>query len=132
MQFTERRERHHRYSGLGYTPGDELEYRKFWDAIKVVPAERRLHWDMRKHGYKDLCAFLNISGNPYCGRSGTLPKSGINVLNHEREQPLANKIFVPLYYVFLHFLSWKTFFGILRLFLWGLPQYVSGILWPPK
>lgn len=78
-----------------------------------VPAERRFKWNMKQHGLKDLCQFLNISGKPECEMPGPLPKSGINVLNHEREAPLLNKIFVPSYYIFLHVIDFKLFCGFI-------------------
>jgi len=112
MQCTEHRTLHHWYSGMGYMPETEIEEKKFWDAIKkVAPPEKRLHFSMKKHGYKELCKFLNVSGNPICEKSGTLTKSNINVLNHEREQPLQNKIFVPAYYLLLHVMSYKLLWG---------------------
>merc|ERR1719150_3641558 len=72
MQCTEHKTLHHWYSGLGFGPTTELEYKNYWDAVDKVPKEDRFVWNMKKHGYKDLCKFLNITDNPYCEKSGLL------------------------------------------------------------
>lgn len=113
MQCTERKTLAHWYSGFRGSASDEYEYHKYWEAVERVPKEDRFEWNMKKHGYKDLCKFLNITGNPLCERPGPLHKSGINVLNHEREQPLLNKIVVPSYYMFLHWIDFKIFNWVL-------------------
>merc|ERR550525_945081 len=101
----------HHYSGLNFGSWNEYIYDAYWEAAEIVPKERRFYWNMKKHGYKDLCTFLNISGNPLCEKPGPLPKSGINVLNHEREQPLKNMILVPSYYLMLHYINYKITWG---------------------
>merc|ERR1711972_437148 len=122
MQMTEHTVLQHRYSGLAYSPDGEQEYHDYWEAIKIVPKERRFHWNMKKHGYKDLCKFLNISGNPNCELPGPLAKSGINVLNKEREQSWQNLIIVPIYFLFLHAVNYKIFWGLPRWIFWLMRQ----------
>merc|ERR1712217_791093 len=120
MQTTEHRTLHHWYSGHGWGPDAAYDFTKFWDRLKDEPESRKLHWNMKKMGYKQLCDFLNITDNPHCKIPGTLRKSGVNVLNHEREQPLANKILVTSYYLLLHYLSYKTFWFLFDFFFWPL------------
>merc|ERR1712032_888193 len=73
MQFTERRTCQHWMSGFGWLPGNNTEFNDYYAKIKnLVPAERRFHMDLRKHGYKELCKFLNISGNPICNKDGPI------------------------------------------------------------
>merc|ERR1719189_39050 len=116
--MTEHKILQHAYSGTGFSPRNEFEYQAYWDAIKIIPEERRFHWNMKKHGNKDLCKFLNISGNPNCELPGPLPKSGINILKMEREQCWKNLIILPPYFIFLHVLNWKLFWGSIG-FLFG-------------
>jgi len=59
--------------GLGWYPGDDAQWHFYYDTVRLkVPAEDRFEFDYRKHGYEDLCEFLNI--NP-CPKKGRLPKT---------------------------------------------------------
>merc|ERR1719266_37366 len=114
MQFTERRILSHQRSGMGINLNSEYKYKKYWDAIKVVPEEKKFFWNMKKHGHKDLCKFLNITGNPMCEKPGPLPKNGINVLKMEREQSWQNIIIWTPYFIFLNVVNYKLFWGLIR------------------
>merc|ERR1712079_735731 len=106
MQFTERRTCEHWVSGLPKVVETQTEFEEFWGKVKtIVPAKRRFHWNMKKHGYKDLCKFLNITGKTFCEREGLLPNSGINVMNHERDNPKSFLI-VACYLFILHYPSY--------------------------
>eukprot|EP00415_Alexandrium_ostenfeldii_P001389 UN1389 len=61
----------HMFAGLKETVQTREEYDDFYKIpYERIPPERRMSWDMRKHGYEDLCAFLGIKD---CPRKGLLP-----------------------------------------------------------
>merc|ERR1712151_2974 len=114
MQFFERRVCQHIMSGFLSPSYNETMYNDYWAWIKKrVPAERRLHFNMRKHGHKDMCKFLNISGNPMCEHKGPIPYRGVSLLNHEREKPLPFAM-CALYLILMHFLSYHVFWLIVH------------------
>eukprot|EP00928_Gymnodinium_smaydae_P007041 TRINITY_DN12520_c0_g1_i1.p1 TRINITY_DN12520_c0_g1~~TRINITY_DN12520_c0_g1_i1.p1 ORF type:complete len:248 (+),score=48.78 TRINITY_DN12520_c0_g1_i1:431-1174(+) len=76
---------------------DEASYKAYWEeALRRIPAEDRMEWDMTKHGARDLCAFLNIEG-PRCEGTSPLP-------NHGEPYPELVLLSTPLC-LFLHVLN---------------------------
>merc|ERR1712137_547295 len=93
---------------------NETMYSDYWDWIKKkVPAERRFHFNMKKHGHKDLCQFFSISGNPICDKEGPIAYRGVSLLNHEREKPLPFAICF-VYLILMHVLSYHVFWLIVN------------------
>merc|ERR1712079_731977 len=81
MQLFERRVRQHLMSGFVTSAYNQSMYDDYWVWIKkAVPAERRFHFDMRKHGHRDLCKFFNISGKAICEQKGPIPYRGSSLL----------------------------------------------------
>lgn len=109
-QMNQRRIMEHWASGL--TDASFVTKRKwvdYWDMIReVVPEENRLSFNMKKMGYKELCDFLGVE-HPNCRVTGALPKLKINILNFEREHPVAWGCNLPLFW-FLHWLNYRIFF----------------------
>ena len=108
-QMNARRVMSHWFSGLGnegHGRGSTEEgYKAFWEeGYERIPAENRFDFDMKKHGYADLCRFLNIKDRPECLEEGPRPKSGTDVLNHERENPKEFMMTIP-YYLILHLVN---------------------------
>merc|ERR1712061_722361 len=105
MQFSERRIHQHSMSGFSNQAYTQSKYEDFWARVKkTVPAGRRLHFDMKKHGHRDLCKFLSVSGKSMCENKGPLPYKKVGSLSHEGENPLSLAV-VVVYLVFLHFVS---------------------------
>merc|ERR1712032_1387577 len=124
MQFFERRVCSHAMSGFfGKTYSSESMYNDYWAWIKKkVPAERCFHFDMTKHGYKDLCKFFNITGKPICEQKGPIQYRGGSVLIHEREKPHTFAR-VALYLIVLNLLSYSVFWSLVNTVLqWWSPS----------
>lgn len=99
--------------GLDTLFANETEYEEYFEEARIrIPREDLFEWDMKHHGFEDLCKFLNITG-PVCQKEGVLPK-GVNVLYNERETPLVTSMSVCIMLA-LHFANYKIVCFILSL-----------------
>jgi len=93
------------FSGINFTPGEEAGYDAWHADIKAkVPKERLLEWDMRKHRFEDLCAFLEM---PDCPRQGRLPRAP-NVFLFAQDFPHVFFCKMPML-ALLHWINIKIF-----------------------
>mmetsp|Transcript_36527 Transcript_36527/g.79700 ORF Transcript_36527/g.79700 Transcript_36527/m.79700 type:complete len:396 (-) Transcript_36527:39-1226(-) len=102
-----KRVQQHWHMGLQKHPTEEEFYQYFEDVRKAVPKERLIEFDLKKHTYKDLCAFLDV--HP-CPRDGLI-KTEVNLLRCERNFPIAFLMRTPLYLFF-----WWVHFKIIHVF----------------
>jgi len=81
----------------------------FFERVRQeIPPERRLHFDVRKDTYEDICRFLGLSP---CLRSGRLPRAR-NLGNQEFDFPLQFLVHM-LACLLLHLVNWRIFSGVL-------------------
>mmetsp|Transcript_49311 Transcript_49311/g.152350 ORF Transcript_49311/g.152350 Transcript_49311/m.152350 type:complete len:223 (-) Transcript_49311:56-724(-) len=118
-----RRISEHWYNGLAQFPTSKATYDGFYALPQqLVPKERLLEWDMRKHRWEDLCRFLEIKD---CPRSGKMARA-INIFNFERDFPLSFWTRLPLL-LLLHHVNWRIFGGLF-LAAWWLLRTVARLL----
>merc|ERR1712084_80055 len=90
-------------STVRYIPETKEQYDGYWQAVReIVPRERLMEWDMKKHTFEDICSFLGIDP---CPRSGKIPRARNNFI-FQRDFPF-NTICVLPYVLATHWLNWK-------------------------
>merc|ERR1712032_1593185 len=61
------------FCGLKFLPSNRSEYNTYWDSFRhIVPKERLIEWDMKRHGWEDLCGIVKIAN---CSKQGLLPRA---------------------------------------------------------
>lgn len=77
----------HWFSGIGMAPFMRSEYQTYWLKLRQrVPASQIFHFDMKRHGWEDLCEITGI-GRESCPKTGRLPRA-VNLLNYEHDFPV--------------------------------------------
>mmetsp|Transcript_34654 Transcript_34654/g.107672 ORF Transcript_34654/g.107672 Transcript_34654/m.107672 type:complete len:409 (+) Transcript_34654:60-1286(+) len=117
--FSARRTLSHLYSGLKLFIYTKANYEDFYKVpYERIPEERRMSWNMRKHGWKDLCAFLEVPAKD-CPGTGLLPNEAPNWFAAERDSPY---IFFSstAFYMILHMVNWYVYRA-------GLTAYSSAL-----
>jgi len=109
--ITGRRISTHLFAGLKVIPFVGEEYHNFYKlAYERIPQERRMSWNMSKHGWEDLCAFLDIPEKD-CPGTGLLPNEGV-FFSPEQDEGNAEERStfgtLPIW-LLLHCINWYVF-----------------------
>lgn len=93
------------FSGVGAAPMTRSEYRTYWSTLKQrVPSSQVYDFDMRRHGWEELCEAVGIDRKE-CPKRGKLPRA-VNLLNFERDFPLVCVCMTSLT-LMLHWVNWR-------------------------
>mmetsp|Transcript_84738 Transcript_84738/g.263194 ORF Transcript_84738/g.263194 Transcript_84738/m.263194 type:complete len:500 (+) Transcript_84738:71-1570(+) len=88
---------------IGWWPKDEENFHLWYDLVRLqVPAKDRFEFDYRKHGFEDLCKFLEIDP---CPKKGRLPKVW-NYLPIQMDFPRQYFVWLPVVLLF-HWVNWQ-------------------------
>mmetsp|Transcript_73966 Transcript_73966/g.154165 ORF Transcript_73966/g.154165 Transcript_73966/m.154165 type:complete len:396 (-) Transcript_73966:210-1397(-) len=98
------------FSGMAGWPTNKEEFDAFHERVKAeVPPDRLIEWNMKKHGWEDLCSFLEMEN---CPKSGRLPRA-VNAFLFLQDFPYAS-IGAILVNTVIHFLNYKIITGVFR------------------
>eukprot|EP00416_Gambierdiscus_australes_P022371 CAMPEP_0171075868 /NCGR_PEP_ID=MMETSP0766_2-20121228/13042_1 /TAXON_ID=439317 /ORGANISM="Gambierdiscus australes, Strain CAWD 149" /LENGTH=420 /DNA_ID=CAMNT_0011532773 /DNA_START=39 /DNA_END=1301 /DNA_ORIENTATION=- len=119
QSVTERRFCQHWHSGHGFYVRNESTYNGYWEyAKKIIPKERLIELNLKKHTPADVCKMLGVKDKPVCKDTGKIPNI-YPLLNMETERWWWMALATP-WFLFIHWVNHNL--------TWGAIYWVAGTL----